>query len=77
MSWWAWLVAALLLALASGFCAMLSLSAGTAYATDYHTLTSRQRMMARLLALGSLVAAIACGLTSLGLAGWAIKLLLA
>ena len=76
MSWWVWLIAALVLGMASAFCAMLSLSAGTAYGTDYHTLTARQRVMARILALGALLAAIACGLSGLALAAWAVKLLL-
>jgi len=77
MSWWMWMIAALLLALASGFLAMLSLSAGTAYGTDYHTLSQAQRLMARVLYLGALIAAIVCGLAGLALAAWALKLLLA
>jgi predicted kinase len=76
MAWWVWLIAALVLGMASAFCAMLSLSAGTAYATDYHNLSPRQRVMARALALAALVAAIACGLAGAGLAAWAVKLLL-
>ena len=77
MAWWVWLIASVLLAMASAFCAMLSLSAGTAYGTDYHTLSPRQRVMARVLYLGALVAAIFCGLAGLALAAWALKLLLA
>lgn len=77
MSWWIWLIASVLLGLASGFCAMLSLSAGTAYGTDYHTLSPRQRVMARVLYLGALLVAIACALACLALAAWAAKLLLA
>lgn len=77
MSWWAWLIAGVLLAMASAFCAMLSLSAGTAYGTNYHTLSPPQRVMARLLTLGALVAAIVCGLAALALGAWALKLLFA
>jgi len=77
MSWWVWLIAAVLLAMASAFCAMLSLSAGTAYGTNYHTLSGTQRVMARMLYLGALLAAIFCGLAGLAFAGWAMKLLLA
>jgi len=77
MSWWVWLIVSVILAMASGFCAMLSLSAGTAYGTDYHTLSPQQRVMARVLYLGALVAAIFCGLAGLTLAAWAVKLLLA
>jgi hypothetical protein len=77
MAWWIWFLASLVLAAASAFFAMLSLSAGTAYGTDYHNLTPRQRVMARVLYLGALVLALVCGLAGLGLAAWAIKLLLA
>jgi len=76
MSWWVWLIAGVLLAMASAFCAMLSLSAGTAYGTNYHTLSPPQRVMARLLTLGALVAAIFCGLAAMALGAWALKLLL-
>lgn len=76
MSWWVWLIAAAVLGMASASCAMLSLSAGTAYGTDYHTLTARQRVMARVLAMGALLASIVCGLAGLALAAWAVKLLL-
>ena len=76
MVWWVWLIASVMLAMASAFCAMLSLSAGTAYGTEYHTLSPRQRVMARVLYLGALLAAIVCGLAGLVMAGWAMKLLL-
>lgn len=77
MSWWVWLIVAVLLAMASAFSAMLSLSAGTAYGTNYHTLSKQQRVMARILYMGALVAAIFCGLAALAFATWAVKLLLA
>lgn len=77
MSWWVSLLVAGLLGMASAFCAMLSLSAGTAYGTDYHSLSRAQRVMARGLYLGALVLAIACGLAAVGFAGWTLKLLLA
>ena len=77
MTWWMWLIASMLSGMASAFFAMLSLSAGTAYGTDYHTLSPPQRVMARALYLGALIAAIICGIAGLGLAGWAVKQLLA
>ena len=77
MAWWMWLIISVSLGMASAFFAMLSLSAGTAYGTDYHTLSPQQRVMARMLYLGSLAAAISFGLAGLALASWAVKLLLA
>ena len=76
MSWWMWLIGGVLLAMASAFFAMLSLSAGTAYGTDYHTLSAAQRVMARMLYLGALVAALVCGLLGLALVAWGLKVLL-
>jgi hypothetical protein len=75
MSWWMWLIGAALLGMASAFFAMLSLSAGTAYGSNYHTLSRPQRVMARVLYLGSLVAAIVCGLAGMALAALAAKLI--
>lgn len=75
MTWWMWLIASLLLAMGSAFFAMLSVSAGTAYGSNYHTLSQAQRVMARTLYLGALVAAIACGLAGLALAAWTAKLI--
>jgi len=65
LAWWVFLLAGVLLGCGSAFCAMLSLSAGTAFATDYHTLSPRQRVMAKLLGVSSLAAAFACGLAAL------------
>lgn len=76
-AWWVWAIAGLALGGASAFFAMLSLSAGTAYGTEYHNLSLRQRSMAKVLYLGALVLSIACGLLGLSLAGWALKLLFA
>jgi hypothetical protein len=75
MAWWMWLIATGLLAMASAFFAMLSLSAGTAYGSNYHTLSRAQRVMARATYLGALVAAILCGLAGLALAAWTAKLI--
>ena len=44
-----WLVAGLLLAGMAAFLAFLSLSAGSAYGSNYHSLSPRQRAMGRLL----------------------------
>ncbi len=75
MAWWVWLIVTGVLALASAFFAMLSLSAGTAYGTEYHTLSSRQRIMARILYLGALAAAAICGLAGVAAAIFVAKLL--
>ena len=77
MSWWVWLALASLLGMGCAFFAALSLSAGTAYGTEYHSLTRRQRVMARVLYLGALALAIICGIGGLALAAWAIRVLLA
>lgn len=77
MTWWLWLLGAMLSGLVSAMFAMLSLSAGTAYGTDYHSLSPAQRVMARVLYLGALIAALACGLAAVTLAAWAMRLLFA
>ena len=73
LQWWMFLLAGLLLGGASAFCAMLGLSAGTAYSTDYHTLSPRQRTMARLLGFGSLAAALLSALAALALLAWGLR----
>ena len=73
LSWWMFVVAGVLLGGGSAFCAMLSLSAGTAFATDYHTLSPRQRVMAKLLGVTSLAAAFACGLAALASLFWGLR----
>ena len=65
ISWWLWLIIGVLLAGMSAFLAFLSLSAGSAYGSNYHSLSPRQRVMGRLLYLGSLVAALICGASGL------------
>jgi hypothetical protein len=75
LSWWMFVLAGLLLGGASAFCAMLSLSAGTAYGTEYHTLTARQRAMARMLGVGALAAAMLCGVGGLALVAWGLRAL--
>ena len=73
LSWWMFLIAGVVLGMASAFCAMLSLSAGTAFATEYHVLSKRQRVMAKLLGLSSLVASVACGLAALASLFWGLR----
>ena len=73
VSWWMFVLAGLLLGGASAFCAMLSLSAGTAFATDYHVLSPRQRVMAKLLGVSALAAAFACGLAALASVFWGLR----
>ena len=67
------LLAGAVLGAGSVFCAMLSLSAGTAYGTEYHVLSARQRVMAKLLGLGALAAAVASGVVGLALFGWGLR----
>ena len=74
---WAWLLAAMFFGGASAFLAMLCLSAGTAYGTEYHVLSPRQRVMAKLLGLGSMVGAVICGLLAAACAFWTLRLWLA
>jgi hypothetical protein len=52
---------------------MQSLSAGTAFATEYHVLSKRQRVMAKLLGVFSLAAAFACGLAALASLFWGLR----
>lgn len=73
LSWWMFLIAGVVLGMASAFCAMLSLSAGTAFATEYHVLSKRQRVMAKLLGVFSLAAAFACGLAALASLLWGLR----
>ena len=76
MPWWAWGLGAIAAGMASAMFAMLGLSAGTASGTEYHVLSPRQRVMARILGLGSMVAAVAFGMLALGLAAWTLGLLI-
>jgi hypothetical protein len=60
IAWWVWLIGGILLAGMSASLAFLSLSAGSAYGSNYHSLSPRQRVMGRVLYLGSLVFALVC-----------------
>lgn len=77
MPWWAWGMGAIAAGMTSALFAMLGLSAGTAYGTEYHVLSPRQRVMARVLGLGSMVAAVVFGMLALGLSAWTLGQLLA
>ena len=77
MPWWGWGILSLVAGMASATLGMLGLSAGTAYGTEYHVLTPRQRVMARMLGIGSLVGAVAFALAALGFAAWTLRQLLA
>lgn len=72
-SWWLLLLAGAVLGAGSAFCAMLSLSAGTAYGTDYHTLSTRQRAMAKVLGFGALAASLLSGVAGLLLVAWGLR----
>jgi hypothetical protein len=77
MPLWAAALGAVVLAFGAAMLAMLGLSAGTAYGRDYHDLTPRQRVMAKLLGLGSLLGAVAFAGAALVLAMIALRLWLA
>ena len=77
MPLWAAAVGTLVLALGAGMLAMLGLSAGTAFSRDYHDLTPRQRVMAKLLAFGALLGAVAFAAMATALAIWTLRLWLA
>jgi hypothetical protein len=77
MPLWAAAVGTLVLALGAGMLAMLGLSAGTAFSRDYHDLTPRQRTMAKLLAVGALLGAVAFAVAATAMAIWALRLWLA
>jgi hypothetical protein len=67
LPWWAFALAALSCALGAAALAFLALSAGTAYGTEYHVLSTAQRRMARLLSFGALAGALGCALLALAL----------
>lgn len=76
LPWWVFAIAALASGMGAAAFAFLGLSAGTAYGSNYHVLSQAQRRMARLLYLGSLVAALALGLFALVLGAWSLRALL-
>jgi len=77
MPLWATATGTIVCALAAAMLAMVGLSAGTAYGTDYHDLTPRQRAMAKLLSLGALLLSLVFAGVALILAAWTIKLWMA
>lgn len=70
---WASALGTVVLGLAAAMLAMVGLSAGTAYGRDYHDLTPRQRVMAKLLAVGALLGAAAFAAGAMVLAIWTLK----
>jgi hypothetical protein len=70
---WASALGTVVLGMAAAMLAMLGLSAGTAYSRDYHNLTPRQRVMAKLLAVGALLGAFAFAAGAMVLAIWTLK----
>ena len=72
LPWWAYAAAALAFALGTAALAFLALSAGTAYARDYHVLSDAQKRMARLLYLGAIAGAIASAALALALGVYAL-----
>ncbi len=60
MTWWLWLILAVLMAGGCGFFLMLSLSSASAYGANFHSLTPRQRFMGNTLYVGALMAAFMC-----------------
>lgn len=72
LPWWAFGIGAALAGLGAALLAFLALSAGTAYGTEYHTLSPTQRRMARLLTWGAIGGAIGCALLAVALGAWAL-----
>jgi hypothetical protein len=58
---WLWLVLAVLAGAGAVFFAALGVSAGTAYGSNFHSLSPRQKWMGATLYRGSLLAAIGSG----------------
>ena len=73
MPTWALVLGTLVLAAGAAMLAMLGLSAGTAFARDYHDLTPRQRVMAKLLGFGALLGAAVFACAALLLAMLALR----
>jgi hypothetical protein len=76
LPWWVFATAALGSGLGAAAFAFLGLSAGTAYGSNYHVLSRAQRRMARLLYLGSLLAALVLAALALALGAWSLRSLL-
>ena len=76
LPWWLIAIGALACGMGAAAFAFLGLSAGTAYGSNYHVLSHAQRRMARMLYLGSLLAALALGLAALLLGAWTLHRLL-
>lgn len=70
---WASALGTVVLGMAAAMLAMVGLSAGTAYGRDYHDLTPRQRVMAKLLAVGALLGAVAFAAGAMVLAIWTLR----
>ena len=64
MNGWLWLALAVLCGGGSVFFAALGVSAGTAYGSNYHSLSTRQRWMGATLYRGSLLMAVVSGATA-------------
>lgn len=75
LPWWAFAIAAALAGVGAALLGFLALSAGTAYGTEYHTLSETQRRMARLLTWGAIAGAVACALLAVALGAWTLRLL--
>ena len=76
LPWWVFAGAAVACGMGAAAFAFLGLSAGTAYGSNYHVLSQAQRRMARILYLGSILAALVLGLAALLLGGWTVRNLL-
>jgi len=60
MTWWLWLILAVLMAGGCGFFLMLALSSASAYGAHFHSLTPRQRFMGNTVYIGALMLALMC-----------------
>ena len=76
LPWWIFAIATVACGMGAAAFAFLGISAGTAYGSNYHVLSRAQRRMARMLYLGSLLAALALGLVALLLGVWTLRSLI-
>ncbi len=75
LPWWAFAAAALACGLGAAASGFLGLSAGTAYGRSFHELSQTQRRMARIVAVGSMLAAVLLSLFATAFTAWALHLL--
>jgi hypothetical protein len=76
VTWWIWLIIAIVLAGSAAFSGMFALASGTAFGTHYHTFTPRQRWMSRLSFYAAVLTCLATSVTAFLSAAYCAYLLL-